>query len=271
MIYREPKLQIMNRINQIFKKERQGKKMLSIFFTAGYPQPDDTFKIIQDLEKSGVDFIEIGLPFSDPLADGPTIQDSSTAALKNGMTTIKLFDQLKEIRDSVKIPLIIMGYFNPILQFGVEKFCKKCGEAGIDGLIIPDLPVDVYTENYKSTFEKYDLKNIFLITPQTSDERIKFIDSVSDGFIYMVSSASVTGSTKGFGEETLNYFRRIAEMDLKNPRIVGFGISDKESFEQATEYADGAIIGSAFVKHLTVTGTSELTSFVSSIRPLTGF
>jgi len=256
----------MNRIKQIFEKEQQEKKLLSIYYTAGYPQPEDTVKIIQELEKSGVDFIEIGLPFSDPLADGPTIQESSTISLKNGMTTNKLFDQLKDIRESVKIPLIIMGYFNPILQYGVEKFCQKCREAGIDGLIIPDLPVDVYTEKYKPIFEKYNLKNIFLITPQTLEERIRFIDSVSDGFIYMVSSASVTGSTKGFAEETLKYFRRIAEMNLKNPRIVGFGISDKESFKQASEFADGAIIGSAFVKHLTDNGTGNISSFINSIR-----
>jgi len=267
----DPDTVYMNRINQIFKKEQQGKKLLSIYFTAGYPKPDDTVKIIQELEKSGVDFIEIGLPFSDPLADGPTIQESSTISLKNGMTTNRLFDQLKDIRKTVKIPLIIMGYFNPILQFGVEKFCQKCSDSGIDGLIIPDLPVDVYNENYRAVFEKYDLKNIFLITPQTSEERIRYIDSVSNGFIYMVSSASVTGSTKGFGEESKKYFKRIAGMKLKNPQIVGFGISDRESFTQASEFAGGAIIGSAFVKHLTENGTEKISSFIASVRPLTGF
>lgn len=260
----------MNRINKALQKDEQGKKLLSIYFTAGYPQLQDTKKIIQDLEKSGVNFIEIGLPFSDPLADGPTIQESSTRALRNGMTTNVLFGQLKDIRESVKIPLIMMGYFNPILQYGVEKFCKKCQETGIDGLIIPDLPVDVYNEQYKSIFEKYGLINIFLITPQTSDERIRFIDSVSNGFIYMVSSASVTGSTKGFGDETKAYFKRIAAMDLKNPQIIGFGISDKKTFQDATQYASGAIIGSAFVKHLTANGSGATSSFVSSVRPLTG-
>ena len=260
----------MNRVIQKLKEtdlsENKGKKLLSIYFTAGYPKPDDTVKIIQELEKNGVDFIEIGLPFSDPLADGPTIQESSTQALKNGMTTNKLFDQLKDIRETVKIPLIIMGYFNPMLQFGVEKFCQKCKEAGIDGLIIPDLPVAIYNEGYKAIFEKYGLLNIFLITPQTSEERIRFIDSVSGGFIYMVSSASVTGSTKGFGEDTKAYFKRIAAMNLKNPQIIGFGISDKESFKQATEYASGAIIGSAFVKHLTENGTEKISQFVKEIR-----
>ncbi|MFO8146579.1 MAG: tryptophan synthase subunit alpha [Gillisia sp.] len=255
----------MNRINKTLNGD---KKLLSIYFTAGYPNLEDTTKIIKGLETSGVDFIEIGLPFSDPLADGPTIQESSTRALKNGMTTNKLFDQLKNIRDTVKIPLIIMGYFNPMLQFGIEKFCQKCQEAGIDGLIIPDLPVDVYNEEYKSIFETYGLLNIFLITPQTSEERIRFIDSVSSGFIYMVSSASVTGSTKGFGEETKAYFKRISGMNLKNPQIIGFGINDKESFNQATEFASGAIIGSAFVKHLTENGTEKISGFVKDIRDI---
>lgn len=258
----------MNRISKALQSSE--KKMLSIYFTAGFPEPEDTVKIVQDLEKSGVDFIEIGLPFSDPLADGPTIQDSSTRALKNGMTTKKLFNQLKNIRESVKIPLILMGYFNPILQFGVEKFCEQCRETGIDGLIVPDLPVDVYNEEYREIFEKYGLINIFLITPQTSEERIRFIDSVSNGFIYMVSSASVTGSTKGFGEDTLKYFERISAMQLKNPQIIGFGISDKETYNDATEYAKGAIIGSAFVKFLNTHGTKNVSSFVTSIRPLTG-
>ena len=252
----------MNRIN---KKLLEDKKLLSIYFTAGYPNLNDTVTIIQDLEKSGVDMIEIGLPFSDPLADGPTIQASSTQALKNGMTTDVLFSQLKDIRKSVNIPLIIMGYFNPMLQYGVEAFCKKCAEIGIDGLIIPDLPVDVYNEQYKATFEKYGLINVFLITPQTSVERINFIDSISNGFIYMVSSTSVTGSNSGFGDEQTKYFKRIAEMNLKNPQIIGFGISNNETFTQATTHAKGAIIGSAFIKHLTNNGVNTITNFVSSI------
>ena len=252
----------MNRIN---KKLKEDKKLLSIYFTAGYPKINDTVSIIKNLEKSGVDMIEIGLPFSDPLADGPTIQASSTQALKNGMTSDILFNQLKDIRNSVSIPLIIMGYFNPMLQYGVEDFCKKCKEVGIDGLIIPDLPVDVYNDNYKSTFEKYGLINVFLITPQTSDERIRYIDSVSNGFIYMVSSASVTGSNSGFGDAQTNYFKRIADMKLNNPQIVGFGISDNETFTQATQHAKGAIIGSAFIKHVTNNGTHSIDKFVKSI------
>ena len=256
----------MNRIN---KKLQEDHKLLSIYFTAGYPDIDDTEKVIVDLEKSGVDFIEIGLPFSDPLADGPTIQESSTKALKNGMTTEKLFQQLTGIREKVEIPLIIMGYFNPMLQYGVEDFCKKCQEVGIDGLIIPDLPVDVYHEKYQQLFENYGLRNIFLITPQTSDERIGFIDSVSDGFIYMVSSASVTGSTSGFTEETKEYFHRIHKLNLKNPQIVGFGIKDKETFDEATQFAKGAIIGSAFIKHLDKDGILNIDSFVQNVKALT--
>lgn len=253
----------MNRINQ---KLQENKKLLSIYFTAGFPQINDTVSIIENLEKSGVDFIEIGLPFSDPLADGPTIQASSTKALDNGMTTEVLFNQLKDIRKSVAIPLIIMGYFNPMMQFGVENFCKKCAEIGIDGLIIPDLPLDVYNDHYRTIFEKYGLINVFLITPQTSLERIQFIDKISDGFIYMVSSASVTGSQNSFGKVQDDYFKRIADLNLKSLQIVGFGISNAETFKQATKYAKGAIIGSAFVKYLNENGTKDINKFVGSIR-----
>ncbi|WP_282075888.1 tryptophan synthase subunit alpha [Maribacter aquivivus] len=252
--------------NRITTKLQEDKKLLSIYFTAGYPALNDTVQIIQDLEKNGVDMIEIGLPFSDPLADGPTIQESSTAALKNGMTTEILFNQLKDIRKTVSIPLIIMGYFNPMLQYGVEVFCKKCQEIGIDGLILPDLPLDVYQEDYEAIFKKYGLINVFLITPQTSDTRIRQIDDASNGFIYMVSSASVTGSKSGFGQEQESYFERIAAMNLKNPQIVGFGIKDEETFQQATKTAKGAIIGSAFIKHLTANGTDKTAEFTKLIR-----
>lgn len=252
--------------NRITTKLQGDKKLLSIYFTAGYPALNDTVQIIQDLEKNDVDMIEIGLPFSDPLADGPTIQESSTAALKNGMTTETLFDQLKDIRKSVSIPLIIMGYFNPMLQYGVEAFCKKCQEIGIDGLIMPDLPLDVYLEDYEDTFKKYGLINVFLITPQTSNTRIRQIDDASNGFIYMVSSASVTGSKSGFGQEQESYFERIAAMNLKNPQIVGFGIKDEETFKQATKTAKGAIIGSAFIKYLTANGTDKIADFTKLIR-----
>uniref|UniRef100_UPI004047C99B tryptophan synthase subunit alpha n=1 Tax=Mariniflexile sp. TaxID=1979402 RepID=UPI004047C99B len=252
-------------MNKINKKLQENKKLLSIYFTAPTTL-NDTVTIIQNLEKSGVDMIEIGLPFSDPLADGPTIQASSTQALKNGMTTEVLFNQLKNIRKTVSIPLIIMGYFNPVLQYGVEAFCKKCQEIGIDGLIIPDLPVDVYNEQYKATFEKYGLINVFLITPQTSVERINFIDSISNGFIYMVSSASVTGSQSGFGDEQTAYFKRIANMDLKNPQVIGFGISDNKTFTQATQYAKGAIIGSAFITYITKNGINTISTFLKEFN-----
>ncbi|WP_457617198.1 tryptophan synthase subunit alpha [Lutibacter sp.] len=253
----------MNRINE---KLQASKKLLSIYFTAGFPSLNDTVSVIEALEASGVDFVEIGLPFSDPLADGPTIQASSTKALKNGMTTAILFEQLKDIRKKVAIPLIIMGYFNPIMQYGVTKFCKKCAEIGIDGLIIPDLPVQEYHSEYKAIFEKYGLINVFLITPQTSEKRIRFIDEISNGFIYMVSSASVTGAKNTFGNTQSSYFERIANLNLKSPQIVGFGISNSETFKQATTYAKGAIIGSAFVKHLDTFGVSGIASFVKKIR-----
>ncbi|GGX20692.1 tryptophan synthase subunit alpha [Aquimarina muelleri] len=252
--------------NRIKEKLKEDKKLLSIYFTAGYPSLNDTVTIIKDLEKNGVDMIEIGLPFSDPLADGPTIQESSTIALKNGMTTNILFEQLKDIRKSVQIPLIIMGYFNPMMQYGIEAFCAKCQEIGIDGLIIPDLPVAEYHEHYQDTFEKYGLINVFLITPQTSEERIRFIDSVSNGFIYMVSSASTTGAKNTFGDVQQQYFERIQSLDLKNPQIVGFGISNSETFTQATKTTKGAIIGSAFIKHLTNEGTDTISAFIKKIR-----
>lgn len=253
----------MNRINHKLKED---KKLLSIYFTAGYPSLNDTKIIIQNLEKSGVDMIEIGLPFSDPLADGATIQASSSKALQNGMTTEKLFEQLEDIRKTVTIPLLIMGYFNPILQFGVEKFCQKCSGVGIDGLIIPDLPLNIYLQDYKKIFEKNGISNIFLITPQTSEDRIQFIDNASNGFIYTVSSASVTGANSGFGNAQLRYFERIKTMKLQNPQIVGFGINDLDTFEQATKFAKGGIIGSAFINFLTENGVDDIDKFVQKFR-----
>jgi len=259
----------MNRINQALNKATSkdtDRKLLSIYFTAGFPEIDDTVPILKKLQDAGVDMVEIGLPFSDPLADGPTIQESSTKALQNGMTTEKLFEQLQGIRDVLTIPLLIMGYFNPILQFGIEDFCKKCADIGIDGLIIPDLPVDVYSEKYREIFEKHGLVNVLLITPQTSDERIRFIDSISEGFIYMVSSASTTGAKNSFGEEQNDYFQRISEMNLKTPQIVGFGISNHETFVQATDRTSGAIIGSAFVKLIGDGKKEEINHFVNEMR-----
>ena len=253
-------------MNRIDKKLQEEGKLLSIYFTAGYPNLNDTVDIILKLQESGVDMIEIGLPFSDPLADGPTIQDSSAHAIKNGMNTNILFDQLKGIREKVSIPLIIMGYFNPILQYGVEEFCKKCNEIGIDGLIIPDLPMDYYEENYKSIFKKYEIYNMFLIAPQTSDDRIRKIDSISNGFIYMVSSSSITGSKDSFSPEQIDYFKRIEKMNLKTPRIIGFGVGNKETFNAAVNYSEGAIIGSAFIKNLDSGGIESIDKFIKSIR-----
>jgi len=252
-------------MNRIQAKLKEDKKLLSIYFSAGFPEVNDTVEIIKRLEKSGVDMIEIGLPFSDPLADGPTIQASSTKALKNGMHTALLFKQLKDIRKEVSVPLILMGYFNPMLQYGVEAFCKKCHEVGIDGFIIPDLPAQVYDEEYKAIFDRYGLLNIFLITPQTSNDRIQYMDSISEGFIYMVSSASTTGAQSGFGHTQQDYFKRIADLNLKNPQIVGFGISNKQTFTQATTHAKGAIIGSAFIKYIDAQGIAKIDEFVGNI------
>ena len=253
-------------MNRIISKLQENKKLLSIYFSAGFPNLDDTKKIIQDLEQNGADMIEIGLPFSDPLADGPTIQSSSTQALENGMNTMLLFEQLADIRQTVKIPLLIMGYFNPIYQFGVENFLKKCAEIGIDGLIIPDLPPNVFELEYQLLFEKYNILNIFLITPQTPTDRVLYIDSITKGFIYMVSSAAVTGSASGFGNIQEKYFERISTMNLKNPQIVGFGIHDKTTFEQATKFAKGAIIGSAFIKNLSEKGVASIATFMKNLK-----
>ncbi|EEG42879.1 tryptophan synthase, alpha subunit [Flavobacteria bacterium MS024-3C] len=253
--------------NRINTRMADPKKVLSIYFTAGYPEKEDTTKVLQQLQDSGVDLVEIGLPFSDPLADGPTIQDSSTTALKNGMSTQLLFDQLKDIRKSIHIPLIVMGYFNPMLQYGVDAFLKECAQIGIDGIIMPDLPLAEYKQHYAAMYEKYGIKNIFLITPQTSDARIREIDKASDSFIYLVSTASVTGSKSGFGPEQEAYFERIANMKLKNPLVVGFGIHDAHTFTQATKHTSGAIIGSAFIKTITEKGLAGIAPFIQSLRP----
>jgi len=253
----------MNRIN---KTLNQDKKLLSIYFTAGFPQIEDTVPILEQLQEADVDMIELGLPFSDPLADGPTIQESSTQALRNGMTTDKLFTQLEGIRDRIHVPMIVMGYFNPMMQYGVERFCKRCQEVGIDGLIIPDLPADVYHEQYQSLFQQYGLLNMFLITPQTPDERIRYIDQVSEGFIYMVSSAATTGAQGSFGDTQQHYFQRIADMKLQSKLLVGFGISNAETYQAAVAHSQGAIIGSAFIKHLEANGNQSVREFVKTIR-----
>ena len=251
----------MNRIKRLF--ETKQKNILSIYFTAGFPHLEDTVEIIQRLEKNGVDLIEIGIPFSDPMADGPTIQESGTIALRNGMTLKKLFDQLKTIRESVSIPLIMMGYLNPIMQYGFENFCKDCQKIGIDGAIIPDLPFDDYIKQYKPIADKYGIKIVMLITPETSDKRIRLIDEHTDGFIYMVSSASTTGAQKSFDDKKQNYFRKINSMNLTNPRLIGFGISNKATLDAAMANASGAIIGSKFITLL-----KEATNIKEAINSL---
>lgn len=253
-------------INRIDKKFQEDKKLLSIYFSAGHPSLEDTVPILKKLQAAKVDMVEIGLPFSDPLADGPTIQESSTQALSNGMTTDKLFSQLENIREYINIPLVLMGYFNPMMQFGIEKFCKCCESIGIDGLIIPDLPVNIYHEKYKILFDKHGLYNMFLITPQTPEKRIRYIDKVSNGFIYMVSSASVTGAKNTFGDSQKDYFKRISEMRLSSPTVVGFGISNASTYSTAIEHSNGAIIGSAFIKFLEDKGVNKIADFISSIR-----
>lgn len=255
----------MNRIDKLFQEKKD--RILSVYFTAGYPELNDTTTIIHELVKNGVDLIEIGMPFSDPVADGPVIQHSSLIALQNGMSIRKLFGQLNDIRKTIDIPLILMGYINPVLQYGVDAFCKKCNEIGIDGLIIPDLPMDVYQEEFKAVFEANNLHNIFLITPQTSDERLKLIDGVSSGFIYMVSSNSTTGAQASVSDFQREYFERVKNSGLKNPRLIGFGISNAETFRNACQYASGAIIGSAFVKALEGGESLEqkISGFINSI------
>jgi tryptophan synthase alpha chain len=238
----------MNRIYKLFNGKQ--KNILSVYFTAGYPQFDDTVTIIEELEKHGVDMVEIGIPFSDPMADGQVIQQSGSAALNNGMTLKKLFVQLEKIRDRATIPLIMMGYLNPIIQFGIEEFCRECSRTGIDGVIIPDLPFNDYMASFKSLGKKYGIEVIMLITPETSDERIRLIDENTSGFIYMVSTASTTGTKDSFDEKTLNYFRRINAMNLRNPRLIGFGISNKTTLDAAFANAGGAIIGSEFIRLL---------------------
>lgn len=238
----------MNRITHLFQTKKDG--ILSIYFTAGYPHLDDTVAILKELEAKGINMVEVGIPFSDPMADGPVIQEAATTALRNGMSLRLLFKQLSGIRNAVKIPIILMGYLNPIMQYGFERFCQSCAEVGVDGMIIPDLPYADYMADYKEIADQYDLKVIMLITPETSEDRIRLIDAHTSGFIYMVSSAAITGAQKSFNEQKQAYFRRINGMHLTNPRLVGFGISNKATYEAAVANASGAIIGSKFVQLL---------------------
>lgn len=258
----------MNRILDLFA--RQQGPILNVYATAGFPQLNDTPRVLRALQAGGADIIEIGMPYSDPVADGETIQQSNQVSLDQGMSLKVLFEQLKDLRSHIQVPVILMGYINPVMQFGIEAFCQACQKVGVDGLILPDLPMEEYLEDYAETFQRYGLLNIFLITPQTSDERIRFIDAHSKGFIYMVSSASTTGAKTGISAEQTRYFKRIAGMNLQNPCLIGFGISDRASFLRASEHAAGAIIGSAFIKVLAQSSPENLEpniqAFVKSIK-----
>jgi len=255
----------MNRLNQLFAAKNEN--LLSIYFTAGYPELNTTVDIAEALEKAGADFLEIGFPYSDPVADGPTIQHSSQTALDNGMNLNILFAQLKALRSRVSIPVLLMGYVNPIVQYGVERFCKDAAAAGVDGIIVPDLPMYEYEMLYSNYFEENNLSNIFLVTPQTSLERIRKIDGLSNSFIYLLSSSSITGGKLQLNDSIESYYSRIKAMELNNPAIIGFGISDHKSFIKACEYANGAIVGSAFVKLLGEENYMEkISAFIKEIK-----
>jgi tryptophan synthase alpha chain len=261
-----PSTIVKNRIEQLFEKKKEG--ILSVYFSAGFPGLNDTSTIMKSLEAAGADVIEVGIPFSDPVADGPTIQESNKVALDNGISLKLIFEQLANIRESVQIPIIMMGYINPVLQFGLEAFCKKCAEVGVDGLILPDLPMQEYLDEYQTMFESYGLINIFLITPQTSESRIREIDSNSRGFIYMVSSASTTGAKGGISDDQVKYFERVKAMKLRNPTLIGFGISNHETFQRACQHSAGAIIGSAFINVLKNASylENDITTFIKEVK-----
>lgn len=256
----------MNRLQKLFNTKN--KNLLSIYYTAGYPELNTTVTIAEALEKAGADFLEIGFPYSDPVADGPTVQHSSERSLENGMTLHVLFEQLKDLRKTVSIPILLMGYVNPIVQYGVENFCKKAAEVGVDGVIVPDLPMYEYEAMYSKYFIGNNLSNIFLVTPQTSEERIRKIDELSSSFIYLLSSSSITGGNLNVSANIEDYYKRVKSMQLKSPAIIGFGISNSDNFGKACEYASGAIVGSAFVKLLGQEDyLNNIPGFIQSIRP----
>lgn len=252
----------MKKLNELLA---QKENLLSIYFTCGYPELGDTAQVIYALEKSGVDFIEVGLPYSDPLADGPTIQDSSQKALENGINLDIVFEQLMTIKETNKTPLVLMGYLNQMLKYGEEKFCQKVVDCGIETLIIPDLPMVEFENHYQALFDKYGLTNVFLITPNTSEERIRKIDTYTKTFIYVVASSSITGAKGAISKQQMDYFKRVKAMQLKSKLIIGFGISDKPTFTTACDFADGAIIGSAFIKYLGANGIEKITDFIKPI------
>ena len=255
----------MNRLEKLF--QHKNKNILSVYFSAGHPELNDTATIIETLDKSGADIVEVGIPFSDPVADGPVIQQSSLKALKNGISVQLLFEQLKDIRENTEIPIVLMGYLNPVIQYGIEAFCAKCKEIGIDGTILPDLPPDLYLEKYQTIFAENNMSNILLVPPQTSDERIKELDELSTGFLYIVAASSTTGAKKGFEQYQIDYFNRLQKLKLSSPTLVGFGISTNESFKEACKYANGAIIGSAFIQSLEKEGElkQNITDFINEI------
>lgn len=259
----------MNRLDYLFQNRQ--KDILSVYFSAGHPELNDTSRIIEYLDHAGADIVEVGIPFSDPVADGPIIQQSSLKALKNGISVKLIFEQLANIREKTEIPIVLMGYFNPVLQFGVEKFCEKCQMVGVDGLILPDLPPELYIEKYKELFEKNQIKNILLVPPQTSDDRIRMLDEWSGGFLYIVAASSTTGATNGFQQYQIDYFNRLQKLHLKSPKLIGFGISDNKTFAIANQYANGAIIGSAFIKVLEENRKNlkeNITDFVKGIKQM---
>lgn len=260
----------MNRIDALFANKKND--ILSVYFTAGFPQLDDTSLILNELQRSGADMVEIGIPFSDPLADGPVIQESSSKAIENGMTIPVLFSQLKGIRERINIPLVLMGYLNPVMQFGIEKFCAAAMEVGIDGLILPDLPPEIYEQQYKELFHQYGLKNILLVTPSTSDDRIKQLDKLSEGFLYAVSSSATTGGGQVDANKQQVYFQRLKNLGLKNPVMIGFGISNATQFRNACSHASGAIVGSAFIRKIAESKdlSISINEFVAALTGLQG-
>ncbi|HEX6226380.1 MAG TPA: tryptophan synthase subunit alpha [Chryseolinea sp.] len=255
-----------NRIKELLSTRKSG--ILSMYYTAGFPSLGDTATIAESLASSGADIIEIGIPYSDPVADGPTIQASNTVALKNGMRVSMLIEQVKQIREKIDIPIILMGYINPVLQYGIEKFAKDAADAGVDGVILPDMPMDEYLDHYKAIFDSVNITNTFLISPTTSDERIRKIDAVTDGFIYAVSASSITGAKGKFENAQIDYFDRLKKMQLKNPYLIGFGISNRDTFATASKYGAGAIVGSAFVDLLKNSKnlSDDIATFVRSLK-----
>jgi tryptophan synthase alpha chain len=257
----------MTRIGELFETKKNN--ILNIYFTAGFPALEDTLPVMKSLQEAGADMIELGMPYSDPLADGPVIQSSSSVALANGMTISKLLEQLKNFREEIRLPVLLMGYMNPILQYGFERFCRDASSAGVDGLILPDLPIFEFEEEYGPVIKKYNLDFIFLVTPETPEARIRQLDRQSSGFLYAVSSSSTTGKMTSLGDQE-EYFRKLQHMHLKNPVLIGFGISDKSGFAKACSLAHGAIIGTAYIKRLQNAGSSEIPrltrDFINSLK-----